>query len=119
MRALLRVQADGASTHPLRHRDAATKGNADAVAPVLWLLRSGDLMEQNLRRWVRQEFGTAAEDCLVFAGVAERQEHLKRIGIADVFLDTPAYNAHTLGCGKLGGMHFSFAFWCNSFNVND
>ena len=36
----------------------------------------------------------------LFADVAERAEHLKRLGIADVFLDTPAYNAHTLGCGE-------------------
>ncbi|KAL9183990.1 hypothetical protein ACHAXT_002076 [Thalassiosira profunda] len=71
------------------------------VAPVLWLLRSGDEMEQNLRRWVRREFGEDAEDCLVFAGVAERSEHLQRLGAADVFLDTPAYNAHTLGCDAL------------------
>ena len=68
--------------------------------PVLWLLRSGDEMEQNLRQWVCQEFGKDMEDCLVFADVADRNEHLRRLGIADVFLDTPAYNAHTLGCGK-------------------
>jgi len=68
--------------------------------PVLWLLRSGDEMELNLRQWVCQEFGKETEDCLVFADVADRNEHLRRLGIADVFLDTPAYNAHTLGCGK-------------------
>jgi len=68
--------------------------------PVLWLLRSGDEMEHNLRQWVCQEFGKEMEDCLVFADVADRNEHLRRLGIANVFLDTPAYNAHTLGCGK-------------------
>jgi len=68
--------------------------------PVLWLLRSGDEMEHNLRQWVCQEFGKEMEGCLVFADVADRNEHLRRLGIADVFLDTPAYNAHTLGCGK-------------------
>lgn len=70
--------------------------------PVLWMLRSGDEMEKNLRQLVRMEFGQAMEEnCLVFADIAERREHLRRLGIADVFLDTPAYNAHTLGCGKL------------------
>ena len=57
-------------------------------------------MEHNLRQWVCQDFGKEMEDCLVFADVADRNEHLRRLGIADVFLDTPAYNAHTLGCGK-------------------
>ena len=75
--------------------------SADTNRPaVLWLLRSGYEMEHNLRQWVCQEFGKELEDCLVFADVADRKEHLRRLGIADVFLDTPAYNAHTLGCGK-------------------
>jgi len=41
------------------------------------------------------------EDALLFADVSERNEHLRRLGCADVFLDTPAYNAHTLGCDAL------------------
>ena len=83
-------------------KDATVASEDGAIVPpVLWLLRSGDEMEQNLRQLVRQEFGKDMEDCLVFADVAERTEHLRRLGIADVFLDTPSYNAHTLGCGKL------------------
>mmetsp|Transcript_40758 Transcript_40758/g.85386 ORF Transcript_40758/g.85386 Transcript_40758/m.85386 type:complete len:489 (-) Transcript_40758:256-1722(-) len=83
-------------------RVRASKKCPGVVPPVLWLLRSGEEMERNLRRWVRREFGDDAGDCLVFADVAERSEHLRRLGvIADVFLDTPAYNAHTLGCDAL------------------
>lgn len=97
-----------------RNGDYASTANDDAdcpVAPVLWLLRSGDEMEKNLRRLVRQEFGKDAEECLVFADVVERKEHLRRLGIADVFLDTPAYNAHTLGCGKVpSSSPFFFGF---------
>ena len=58
-------------------------------------------MEENLRQLVRKEFGDSMDDSLVFADVAERNEHLRRLGCADVFLDTPSYNAHTLGCDAL------------------
>ena len=57
---------------PSTFRSEDNEANHTAVAPVLWLLRSGEEMEQNLRQWVRQEFGEMAEDCLVFADVAER-----------------------------------------------
>merc|ERR1711862_313075 len=33
--------------------------------------------------------------------MANRNEHLKRLGCADIFLDTPAYGAHTVGCDAL------------------
>ena len=88
MHALMRIRCEEKNDGELPSR------------PVLWLLRSGEEMEQNVRQWIRREFGDDADNCLVFADVAERNEHLKRLGIADVFLDTPAYNAHTLGCGK-------------------
>ena len=103
MRALSRVRSEGASKH--QNRDATIaendEGKGTVVAPMLWLLRSGDEMEQNLRQLAREEFGQDMENCLVFADAAERKEHLRRLGIVDVFLDTPAYNAHTLGCGEL------------------
>ena len=39
---------------------------------------------------------------LVFCDKVPRDEHLKRLSIgADLFLDTPAYNAHTVGCDCL------------------
>lgn len=67
---------------------------------VLWLLRSGKEMETNLLNIAHNEFGLPKE-ALVFCDVAPRQEHLQRLACADVFLDTPAYNAHTLGCDTL------------------
>ena len=89
-----------------RVKSKVTSSGKD-VSVVLWLLKSGNEMENNLRQWVRDEFGDDMEDCLVFANVSERKEHLKRLGIANVFLDTPAYNAHTLGCGE----SYAFCFF--------
>ncbi|KAL3816563.1 hypothetical protein ACHAXA_003803 [Cyclostephanos tholiformis] len=101
MRAITLVR----SKYELRKQNgdvSTAKGNINCHGtPVLWMLRSGDEMEKNVRRLVRQEFGKDLEECLVFADVVERKEHLRRLGIADVFLDTPAYNAHTLGCDAL------------------
>lgn len=67
---------------------------------VLWMLRSGKEMEKNLRTRAREEFGLS-HDALVFCDVAPREAHLRRLGCADVFLDTPSYNAHTVGCDTL------------------
>ena len=41
------------------------------------------------------------ERALIFCDVAPRDEHLQGLACADVFLDAPAYNAHTLGCDTL------------------
>lgn len=67
---------------------------------VLWLLRSGSEMEFNLRRIAKSKF-SLDDSALVFADICERDVHLRRLGAADLFLDTPAYNAHTLGCDTL------------------
>ena len=53
-------------------------------------------MEQNLRHRAH-----LPEDALVFGTIAPRTEHLQRLSLADAFLDTPAYNAHTVGCDAL------------------
>ncbi|KAG7351722.1 glycosyl transferase family 41 protein [Nitzschia inconspicua] len=82
------------------HRD-------DMSDAVLWLLRSDPIMEDNLRRvaesiWNSTDTSdTFPHDCLVFCDKASREEHLQRLQLADVFLDTPAYNAHTVGCDCL------------------
>jgi protein O-GlcNAc transferase len=68
------------------------------IPAVLWLLRSCPTMEHNLRRRVGE---LLPEEALVFCNVAPRPEHFARLALADVFLDTPAYNAHTVGCDTL------------------
>ena len=67
-----------------------------SVPTVLWLLRSCPTMEQNLRHRAQ-----LPDDALVFSTIAPRPEHLQRLSLADAFLDTPAYNAHTVGCDAL------------------
>lgn len=79
---------------------SALRRAREECAAVLWLLRSGLEMETNLRRIAREEF-QLEDAALVFCDVAPRDEHLRRLGCADLFLDTPAYNAHTLGCDAL------------------
>lgn len=60
---------------------------------VLWLLHGDAQAERNLARAA----GAAGVDGtrLVFAGNLAKPEHLARHRLADLFLDTPAYNAHT------------------------
>jgi len=100
-RTWIRALSTARSEYFARHSDERDLASSGSGAPILWLLRSGKEMEQNLRQLVRKEFGERMEDALLFADVSERNEHLRRLGCADVFLDTPAYNAHTLGCDAL------------------
>eukprot|EP00986_Skeletonema_menzelii_P020566 scaffold31656_cov160-Skeletonema_menzelii.AAC.1 len=100
-RSWIRALSVARSEYFAKHSDERDLSSLESGAPILWLLRSGKEMEQNLRQLVRREFGETMEDALLFADVAERNEHLRRLGCADVFLDTPAYNAHTLGCDAL------------------
>ena len=69
-------------------------------ASYLWILSAGDEMEQNLRTIASEEFGIGGNR-LIFSEKVPRNDHLLRIRLADLFLDTPAYNAHTTGCDCL------------------
>lgn len=60
---------------------------------VLWLLVSNATAQNNLRREAERH-GIAA-DRLVFAKNEPLASHLARIRVADLFLDTLPYNAHT------------------------
>jgi len=100
-RTWINALATARSEYFAKHSDERKLDSSKSGAPVLWLLRSGKEMEENLRQLVRKDFGESMEDALLFADVSERNEHLRRLGCADVFLDTPAYNAHTLGCDAL------------------
>lgn len=66
---------------------------------VLWLLRFPPVAEQNLLAEARK-LGVR-EDQFVFSDVAPKTEHILRGFLADLFLDTPAYNAHTTACDIL------------------
>lgn len=68
-------------------------------ASVLWLLKSTDEAESNLRR----EAATRGvnPNRLVFASRTAPEEHLARHRLADLFLDTLPYNAHTTASDAL------------------
>ncbi|TCR91963.1 glycosyl transferase [Rhizobium sp. BK376] len=66
---------------------AATPGS------VLWLLAASDDVNQRLRDMAAQS-GIAPER-IIFAPKALNPDHLARIGLADLFLDTFPYGAHS------------------------
>ena len=66
---------------------------------VLWLLRSNETVEANLRREAAAR-GVTPERVL-FAGKVSPPDHLARQRLADLFLDTLPYNAHTTASDAL------------------
>ena len=67
---------------------------------VLWLADPGVLAKANLRREAEQR--GIASDRLVFAGrMAALPDHLARLRLADLFLDTLPYNAHVTATDAL------------------
>jgi protein O-GlcNAc transferase len=66
---------------------------------VLWLLESNAAAAANLRQEAARR-GIAPER-LVFAGFAEPEDHLARQQLADLFLDTLPFNAHTTASDAL------------------
>jgi len=66
---------------------------------VLWLLRSNEHTEQNLRNEATKRGIDPGR--LVFADKLPQAEHLARHKHADIFIDTFAYNAHTTASDAL------------------
>ncbi len=67
---------------------------------VLWLSRMNAAARANLQR--EAEGHGVDPGRLIFAQRAEREEdHLARLKLADLFLDTPGYNAHATSCDAL------------------
>jgi predicted O-linked N-acetylglucosamine transferase (SPINDLY family) len=66
---------------------------------VLWLLRDDESAAENLRREAQAR--EIDPNRLVFAGRMPLAQHLERHRLADVFLDTLPYNAHTTACDAL------------------
>ena len=62
-------------------------------ASVLWLVKPGELAEANLRKYARTCGVDPAR--IVFADPASMAVYLARLRLADLFLDTLVYNAHT------------------------
>jgi protein O-GlcNAc transferase len=70
-----------------------------AEGSVLWLLKDNEAAARNLRREASQR-GVAPER-LIFAPRMATPEHLARQRLADLFLDTLPYNAHTTASDAL------------------
>lgn len=66
---------------------------------VLWLLRIHGEMEGNLKREAAAR--GVDPDRLIFSGKAEKLRHLARHRLADLFLDTRYYTAHTTASDAL------------------
>jgi protein O-GlcNAc transferase len=67
---------------------------------VLWLLDSGATANANLRREADARLAGAASR-LLFAPSVTNPKHLARLAVADLFLDTLPYNAHTVASDAL------------------
>jgi predicted O-linked N-acetylglucosamine transferase (SPINDLY family) len=72
---------------------------ANVPGSVLWLLRDNADAERNLRREAQARGVDPAR--LVFAGRVALEDHLARHRLADLFLDTLPYNAHTTASDAL------------------
>ncbi|KAK3252722.1 hypothetical protein CYMTET_38002 [Cymbomonas tetramitiformis] len=66
---------------------------------VLWLLRFPPFGEPRIKSEAAAR--GIDPDRIIFTDVADKDVHIKRSGIADLFLDTPMCNAHTTGCDTL------------------
>lgn len=66
---------------------------------VLWLLSGNDSADQRLRK-IAESAGVAPER-LIFAPKAPNARHLARIAVADLFLDTFPYGAHSTAADAL------------------
>lgn len=66
---------------------------------VLWIYINNDLAKENLKHeaWLRR----VSEDKLVFAEQLPAGQHLNRLRLADLMLDTFPYGAHTTGTDAL------------------
>lgn len=71
----------------------------DVPGGVLWLLKSCEEVDLRLREHAAAA-GIAPER-LVFAPLATNREHLARYALADLFLDTAPYGAHTTASDAL------------------
>jgi predicted O-linked N-acetylglucosamine transferase (SPINDLY family) len=72
---------------------------AKVPGSVLWLLGSNDATNERLRGYAAQR-GIAPER-IIFAGKVANPFHLARYGLADLFLDTTPYGAHTTASDAL------------------
>jgi predicted O-linked N-acetylglucosamine transferase (SPINDLY family) len=67
---------------------------------VLWLSMPSELAKQNLLESARK-LGVEPSRLIFASRVPARKDHLSRLRVADLFLDTPYFNAHTTAADAL------------------
>lgn len=67
---------------------------------VLWLSKPSTLAIENLRSEAKSR-GVDSSRLIFASRVSSRKEHLSRLRLADLFLDTPNYNAHATAADAL------------------
>lgn len=67
---------------------------------VLWLTDGPEMMKRNLQREAMVR-GVASERLIFAKRVEAMEDHLARYSLADLFVDTLPYNAHTTACDAL------------------
>ncbi|EJD03950.1 TPR-like protein [Fomitiporia mediterranea MF3/22] len=70
---------------------------------ILWLLRFPPAGEEHLLRTAEQWASAEIASRVRFTGVVPKDEHIERVGVADIFLDTVECNAHTIAADVLWG----------------
>lgn len=64
---------------------------------ILWIARRGEITEDEIRS-VFQRGGISSERIVIANRVARFEDHLARLSLADLMLDTFPYNSHTTAC---------------------
>ena len=77
---------------------------------ILWLLRFPPAGEEHLLRTARQWAGTEVASRIRFTDVVTKDEHIDRVGAADIFLDT--VEVSTNDCISLLAVLMQFAVQC-------
>ena len=65
----------------------------------LWILKTNDVAEKNLRNEAEKRGVNAKR--IIFTRYLQNDQHLDRLSLADLFLDTFPYNAHTTASDAL------------------
>lgn len=81
---------------------------------VLWLMARGALAQANLRKEARAR-GVDPERLIFAKRVKHVEDHLARYRVADLFLDTNPYNAHTTAADALMAGLPVVTYWGNAF----
>ena len=68
---------------------------------VLWLSAPNPRARCRILRAEAEKRGVSAERLVFAPRVASNEDHLARLRLADLFLDTLPYNAHTTACDAL------------------